>query len=434
MSFLKKLFGASEQKSSCCGHDHSHGHSHDGHDAHSPSPAPVAAPAASAAPAPSAPPAPKVPVVHRGLEGVYANESKLSDVQGEAGKLYYLGYDIDDLVEANTTFEEIIHLLHLYKLPTRAELAALTAKLRAHRSLPQGIINFIATAPKEADPMDVVRTGVSMLGLYDAHGETATRALNEDRSLAIIAKIPLIIGYFHRARQGLSLPPFRTDLSEAGHFLYLITGEEPSEQATKTLDIAYIIHAEHGMNASTFSARVTIATLSDIYSAITSAIGTLKGPLHGGANEGVIHMLEEIGSPDKVEAWVEDKLTKKEKIMGIGHRVYKVLDPRAPHLRRMAVKLTAELGEPKWIQMSERIAEIMRTRKGLEANVDFYSATVYHSLGIPTDLFTPIFAISRAAGWTAQVLEQLDDNRLYRPLTLYTGPHGLKVTPIDQRG
>jgi len=458
MSFLKKLFGGGEQKS-CCGHDHPHDHSHAAAPVPvtapapvpvtapapvpvtAPAPVPVTAPAPVpvTAPAPvpvvASPPepaAPKTPVVHRGLEGVYANESKLSDVQGDAGKLYYVGYNIDELVE-NTTFEEIIYLLHRQKLPTRAELAAATSSLRAQRSLPQGVIDFITAAPKDADPMDVVRTGVSMLGLYDTRGHDGDRALNEERSLAIIAKIPLIIGYYHRARQGLSLPPFRTDLSEAGHFLYLITGEEPTAHATKTLDIAYIIHADHGMNASTFSARVTVATLSDIYSAITSAIGTLKGPLHGGANEGVIHMLEEIGSPDKVDAWVEERLAKKEKIMGIGHRVYKVLDPRAPHLRRMAIKLTEELGEPKWIQMSERIAEIMRTRKGLEANVDFYSATVYHSLGIPTDLFTPIFAISRAAGWTAQVLEQLDDSRLYRPLTLYTGQHDLKITPIDER-
>jgi citrate synthase len=424
MSFLKKLFGGGDQKSSCCGHDHSH----------DPQPVPAAPAAPVTSPAPAAAPAPaKTPVVHRGLEGVYANESKLSDVQGDDGKLYYLGYNIDDLVEAPVTFEEVIYLLHKHKLPTRSELEAVEAKLRARRSLPQGIIDFLTAAPKTANPMDVLRTGVSMLGLYDDLGNDTDRALNEDRSLAIIAKIPLIIGYYHRARQGLSLPPVRLDLSEAGHFLYLITGEEPSAKATQTLDIAYIIHAEHGMNASTFSARVTVATLSDIYSAITSAIGTLKGPLHGGANEGVIHMLEEIGSPDKVDAWVEDRLARKEKIMGIGHRVYKVLDPRAPHLRRMAIKLTEELGEPKWIQMSERIAEIMRTRKKLEANVDFYSATVYHSLGIPTDLFTPIFAISRAAGWTAQILEQLDDNRLYRPLTLYTGPHGLKVTPIEQR-
>ncbi|MFT5465568.1 MAG: citrate synthase [Verrucomicrobiales bacterium] len=372
------------------------------------------------------------PVIARGLEGIIANESKLSDVQGLEGKLFYLGYTIDDLVE-NTSFEEVLHLLHRGKLPTQSELDDLTNTLRSQRSLPEGVIEFLKNAPKDAGPMDVIRTGVSMLGLYDTRGDDQNRSLNEERALSICAKIPLIIGYYHRARQGLSLPPVRTDLSEAGHFLYLTTGETPSAQATRTLDVAYILHADHGMNASTFSSRVTVATLSDIYSAITSAIGTLKGPLHGGANEGVIKMLHEIGDLDKVDAWVEDKLATKKKIMGIGHRVYKVLDPRAPHLRRMAVKLTEELGEPKWIKMSERIAEIMRERKGLEANVDFYSATVYYSLDIPTDLFTPIFAISRAAGWTAQVLEQLDDNRLYRPLTLYTGSHTEKVVPIAER-
>lgn len=369
----------------------------------------------------------------KGLEGVIANESKLSDVQGQAGILRYLGYNIDDLVK-HTTFEEVVYLLHLGKLPSRAELDRITATLRGHRSLPQGVIDFLLAAPKDANPMDVLRTGVSMLGLYDSRGDDMNRDLNEERSLAICARMPLIVAYYHRARQGLDLPPPRPDLGEAAHFLYLITGEEPGAEAAKTLDVAYIIHADHGMNASTFSARVTIATLSDIYSAVTSAIGTLKGPLHGGANEGVIHMLEEIGSEDKVDDWVEERLARKEKIMGIGHRVYRVLDPRAPHLREMAIKLTAELGEPKWIRMSERIAAIMKERKGLNANVDFYSATVYHSLGIPTDLFTPIFAISRAAGWTAQVLEQLEDSRLYRPLTLYTGPaEDLPVPPLDER-
>ena len=203
---------------------------------------------------------------------------------------------------------------------------------------------------------------------------------------------------------------------------------------TDTLDVAYVLHADHGMNASTFSARVTVATLSDMFSAITSAIGTLKGPLHGGANEGVIHMLEEIGTEANVDAWLEDAMAQKKKIMGIGHRVYKVLDPRAPHLRNMAIKLTDQLGEQKWIRMSERIAAVMKERKGLNANVDFYSATVYYSLGIPTDMFTPIFAISRTAGWTAHVLEQLADNRLYRPLSEYVGPAvGKKVVPIADR-
>ena len=283
--------------------------------------------------------------------------------------------------------------------------------------------------------MDVIRTAVSMLGLYDpgaGGGENVDE--NRMRAVNITAKIGVIAAYFHRARQGKDLPPIRKDLGEAAHFLYLMNGEEPTKEAADTLDVAYVLHADHGMNASTFSARVTIATLSDMYSAITSAIGTLKGPLHGGANEGVIHMLVEIGSEDKVDAWVENALAQKKKIMGIGHRVYKVLDPRAPHLREMGIKLSQQLGEPKWIQMSERIATIMKEKKGLNANVDFYSATVYYSLGIPTDLFTPIFAIARTAGWTGHVLEQLADNRLYRPLSEYTGPEvGKKVVPIDER-
>lgn len=369
----------------------------------------------------------------KGLEGIIANESKLSNVQGLEGKLSYLGYTIDDLVE-NTSFEEVLYLLHRGQLPNRAELDALTSTLRANRNLPQGIIDFLKASPKDAGPMDVIRTGVSMLGLYDQRGEHQNRELNEERALAIVAKIPLIVAGFHRCRQGLEIIEPRDNLSEAAHFLYLVNGEVPSDDAAKTLDVAYILHADHGMNASTFSSRVTIATLSDIYSSITSAIGTLKGPLHGGANEGVIQMLEEIGSEDAVDSYVEGKLERKEKIMGIGHRVYKVLDPRAPHLRKMAIKLTEELGDAKWINMSERIAQIMKERKGLNANVDFYSATVYYSLGIPTDLFTPIFAISRASGWTAQVLEQLDDNRLYRPLTDYIGADSQPpILPIDER-
>lgn len=374
------------------------------------------------------------PEYSKGLAGVIANESCLSDVQGEEGILRYLGYNIQDLVE-KCTFEEVMYLLHRRKLPSPAELAAFTKNLRSHRHLPQGVIDFLKSAPKDAAPMDVLRTGVSMLGLFDSRGGDQDRSINEDRAMAICATMPLMVAHFHRARQGLELMPVRDDLSEAAHFLYLFSGKEPGEDATRTLDAAYILHADHGMNASTFSARVTVATLSDLYSAITSAIGTLKGPLHGGANEGVIHMLQEIGSLDQVDAYIEDALANKKKIMGIGHRVYKVLDPRAPFLRKMAVKLTKELGESKWIDMSERIAHLMKERKGLNANVDFYSATVYYSLDIPTDLFTPIFAISRAAGWTAQVLEQLDDNRLYRPLTLYTGPgEDQPIVPIAERG
>ncbi|MEI8340703.1 MAG: citrate synthase [Verrucomicrobiota bacterium] len=374
-----------------------------------------------------------MPVISKGLEGIVATTTRLSDVQGQEGVLIYAGYNINELA-GRVGFEEVAHLLWHGHLPNQHELQEINSNLRSRRELPQGVIDFIVGAPRTANPMDVIRSAISMLGLYDTELEEDINVdTNRRRALNITAKIGVIAAYFHRARQGKSLPPIREDLSEAAHFLYLINGEDPQPEAVKTLDVAYVLHADHGMNASTFSARVTISTLSDMYSAITSAIGTLKGPLHGGANEGVIHMLEEIGTEENVEAWLEEQLAQKKKIMGIGHRVYKVLDPRAPHLRDMAVKLGEKIGEPKWIRMSERIAEIMLEKKGLHANVDFYSATVYHSLGIPTDLFTPIFAIARTAGWTAHVLEQLGDNRLYRPLSEYIGPVGRKVVPIGSR-
>ena len=375
-----------------------------------------------------------MPVISKGLEGIVANSTALSSVNGAEGQLIYAGYDINELA-GHVSFEEIIHLLWVGHLPNRQELDSLTAKLRANRELPPQVIDFLKNAPKDANPMDVIRTAVSMLGLYAAPISNPIDVEgNRARALDITAKVGVIIGYFHRARQGKPLPEIRKDLGEAAHFLYLINGKEPGAEAVKTLDVAFVLHADHGMNASTFSARVTIATLSDMYSAITSAVGTLKGPLHGGANEGVIHMLQEIGSEDKVDAWLENALANKKKIMGIGHRVYKTLDPRAPHLRAMAIKLSEELGESKWIKMSEHIAKTMKEQKGLNANVDFYSATVYYSLGVPTDLFTPIFTISRTVGWTAHVLEQLADNRLYRPLSEYVGPAvGKKVVPIDER-
>ncbi len=373
-------------------------------------------------------------VISKGLEGVVATDTKLGDVRGQEGKLVYCGYDINELA-GKASFEEVIYLLWHLRLPNRTELNELKKQLGAERKLPEKVTEFLKTAPGTALPIDVLRTAVSMLGLYDLllpldQGLEANRR----RAISIMAKVGVIIAYFHRARNGLDLPPVREDLSEAAHFLYLLDGKEPSPKQVETLDVAYVLHAEHGMNASTFSARVTISTLTDIYSAITAAIATLKGPLHGGANEGVIHMLQEIGSPDKVDDYIDHALAEKKKIMGIGHRVYKVLDPRAPILKAMAVQLSSEIGEPKWIEMSERIAALMKEKKGLHANVDFYSATVYYSLGIPTDLFTCIFAISRTAGWTAHVLEQLADNRLYRPLSEYAGdPVGKKFVPVDQR-
>lgn len=373
-------------------------------------------------------------MISHGLEGIVANSTRLSDVIGDKGQLIYAGYDINELV-GKVEFKEVVYLLWKGKLPNRRELDEFVRALRAERQLPGGVIDFVKSAPKTAGPMDVMRTAVSMLGLYDPDMEKeATREINERRARSITAKMGVIAAYFHRARNGKSLPPVRDDLTEAEHFLYLMCGEAQPKEASDTLDVAFVLHADHGTNASTFSARVTISTLTDFYSAITSAIGTLKGPLHGGANEGVIQMLEEIGSEDKVDAYIEEKLAQKKKIMGIGHRVYKTLDPRAPHLRAMAIKLSEKLGDPKWIRMSERIAELMKQKKNLNANVDFYSATVYYSLGIPTDLFTPVFAIARCSGWCAHVLEQLEDNRLFRPLSEYVGePVGKKVVPIDER-
>ncbi|MEI6341723.1 MAG: citrate/2-methylcitrate synthase [Verrucomicrobiota bacterium] len=368
----------------------------------------------------------------KGLEGIVAAHTRLSDVRGDVGQLIYCGYNIDELA-GQVSYEEVVHLLYHNRLPNAKELADLKATLAGFRELPQGVIDLVTRLPKDTGPMHAIRTGVSALGCYDTTADNDTMDAQRRKAFRLVAQIPVITAYFHRARMGLPIVAPDPSLGEAANFLYMIDGVRPSAEKESTMDMCYVLHADHGMNASTFSARVTVATQSDMYSAITSAIGTLKGPLHGGANEGVIKMLQQIGSLEAVDGYVEDCLAQKRKIMGIGHRVYKVLDPRAPHLKRMAQILSSKLGEPKWIQMSERIAELMLTRKGLHANVDFYSATVYYSLGIPTDLFTPIFAIARTSGWTAHVLEQLADNRLIRPQSIYTGPVGLTVQPIAER-
>jgi len=374
-----------------------------------------------------------MPVISRGLEGIIAAETRIGDVRGQEGQLIYCGYDINELA-GKVSYEEVVHLLWHNRLPNERELDKLTTALRAERELPQGVIDWILAAPKTAAPIDIMRTVVSMLGCYPTTRHDLAMPESHATAIQLVSQMGVVAAYFHRVRTGQDLPPIRKDLSEAAHFLWLMTGQEPSAEAAQTLDVAYVLHAEHGFNASTFTARVVASTLSDMYSSVSAAIGALKGPLHGGANEGVIHMLQEIGSLENVDPWIEEALAQKKKIMGIGHRVYKVLDPRAPHLKAMAIKLSEQLGEAKWIQMSERIATIMKERKGLNANVDFYSATVYYSLGIPTDLFTPIFAISRTSGWTAHILEQLADNRLFRPLSEYNGaPVGKKVVPIAER-
>ncbi len=368
-----------------------------------------------------------------GLEGIVAATSSISTVDGVIGKLVYSGYNIHDLAQ-HSTFEEVIYLLWNTQLPTRSQLGELKSQLKKEPALPDEIVAFIRALPQGVNPMDMLRTVVAALGLYDADGQDISREANIRKAIRLTAKFSTIVTTFQRLRKGLEPIAPRDDLSIAGNFLYTLTGREPDEVATRTMDIAFILHADHELNASTFAARVTAATLSDMYSAVVSAIGTLKGPLHGGANEGVIKNLLEIGSVDQVEPWVLEAFAQKKKIMGFGHRVYKTTDPRAVHLQKMSGELAKQTGESKWYEMSRKMEEVVMREKGLYANVDFYSASTYYSLGIPTDLFTPIFACSRISGWTAHILEQYENNRLIRPRAEYVGPMDLTYTPIGERG
>jgi 2-methylcitrate synthase len=372
-------------------------------------------------------------VAKAGLEGIVAAQSAISDVNGQEGRLIYAGYDIHDLAE-HATFEEVIYLLWHGSLPTLTELDSLKTELNRESGLHPAIQQFLRSIPKESNPMDVLRTVVSALSLYDPDGADMSRDANVRKAIRLTAKFPTIVTTFQRVRGGLDPVEPRSDLSIAGNFLYTLRGQVADEIATRTIDVALVLHADHELNASTFASRVTAATLSDMYSAIVSAIGTLKGPLHGGANEGVIKNLLEIGSVDNVEAWIKQALLDKRKIMGFGHRVYRTEDPRATHLREMSRKLGERTGERKWYEMSRKMEEVMMREKHLNPNVDFYSASTYYALGIPTDLFTPIFACSRISGWTAHVLEQYANNRLIRPRAEYVGPRGLHYVPIEKRG
>jgi citrate synthase len=372
-------------------------------------------------------------VAKAGLEGIVAAQSRISDVNGDEGTLIYSGYDIHDLAE-HSTFEEVVYLLWNGELPTRDALEELKQQMNAEPALPAGILDLINAIPKGANPMDMLRTVVSALSFYDPDGGDMSPGANQRKAIRLTAKFPTIVTAFQRVRSGQKPVEPRKDLSIAGNFLFTLRGEAPDEVSTRTMDVALILHADHEFNASTFAARVTAATLSDMYSAIVSAIGTLKGPLHGGANESVIKNLLEIGSVDKVEPWLKQAFEEKRKIMGFGHRVYHTEDPRATHLREMSRQLGERTGEKKWYEMSRKMEEVMMREKHLNPNVDFYSATTYYALGIPTDLFTPIFASSRISGWTAHVLEQYKNNRLIRPRAEYVGPRGLKYVPISERG
>ena len=369
--------------------------------------------------------------VTRGLEGIVATTSSISSIIDDT--LTYAGYDIDDLA-VNATFEEVIYLLWHRRLPNKAELQDLTIQLANNMEIPSQIIeHFKMYDIKNVHPMAALRTAISFLGLFDKDAEVMEATANYNKAIQLQAKIPTIVTAFARIRKGLDPVAPRKDLSFAANFLYMLSGKEPAEVEVEAFNKALVLHADHELNASTFTARVCVATLSDVYSGLTSAIGALKGPLHGGANEAVMKMLLEIGTLDNVEPYITGKLANKEKIMGFGHRVYRKGDPRAKHLKEMSQRLTALTGHPEYYEMSVKIEELVTSQKPLPPNVDFYSASVYHSLGIEFDLFTPIFAVSRTSGWLAHILEQYDNNRLIRPRAEYTGPGLQKYVPVDER-
>ena len=367
-----------------------------------------------------------------GLEGVVAGKTALSMVDGQQGRLTYRGIDIGDLAR-NSSVEEVTHLLWHGSLPTKQQLQDTREKLAKERALPTPVIDLLRVLAGRSPPMDALRTAISALSPYDPDVDRNDPAGNLRKAHRITAKTATIIAAYHRLREGQEPIAPRADLGHAANFLYMLSGKEPDAEIARDFDVCLILHADHGFNASTFSARVTASTLSDMHSAITSAIGTLKGPLHGGANEAVMHMLEDIGSAERAEQYIVDKLGNKEKIPGFGHRIYKVLDPRAPFLKDMSERLGKRGGNLTWYTMSTKIQAKVKSMKALDANVDFYSASTYHSMGIATDLFTPIFALSRVSGWTAHVIEQLNDNRLYRPDADYVGPDRQEYTPIEKR-
>jgi len=367
-----------------------------------------------------------------GLRGVVAASSSIGDVDGENGILIYQGYDIHDLA-THSTFEEVVFLLWHARLPTKDELAALKRELAANYELPGELIELMRRFPRDADPMEVLRTAVSALGFYDPSSLDTSREASLKTATRLTAQIPTIVALSDRLRRGLE--PVRPDpaLNIATNFLYMLKGELPTEPDARVFDVALILHADHELNASTFTSRVVAGTLADIYGAVTAAIAALSGPLHGGANTNVMKMLLDIGDPSKIDSYLSTAFAEKRKIMGFGHAVYKTEDPRATHLRKFSKEIGERAGDSKWYEMSRRIEEIVKEKKGLNANVDFYSASTYYMMGIPLDLYTPIFAISRISGWTGHILEQYANNKIIRPRAEYIGPRGLNYIPIEER-
>ena len=369
----------------------------------------------------------------KGLQDVVVATSSICYIDGQKGILSYRGMDIHDLAE-QSTFEEVCYLLWFGRLPKQTELDEVTAVMGRSRALPEPVVQLLKSFPQDAPPMDILRTAVSALSHYDPDAAANDKPANLRKTYRLTGQIASIVAAADRIRNGQEPVSPDPGLSHAANFVYMLTGNKPDATAERALDVALILHADHEFNASTFAARVTIATLTDIHSAITSAIGTLKGPLHGGANQDVMRILIEIGETERAETYIKEALARKQKISGFGHRVYQTEDPRATHLRRMSRDLSESSGTRKWFETSRVIEEVMKRGKNINANVDFYSATVYYNLGIPVDLFTPLFAVSRISGWTAHVLEQLDNNRLIRPRAEYTGPpHPAPYIAMNER-
>ncbi len=371
----------------------------------------------------------------KGLEGIVAADTRMSFIDGEKGVLEYVGIEIDPLAR-HSTFEETTYLLWNGRLPSATELAAFNADLRSRYELPGGMVERICALPKTAQPMHMLRTMVSALAMHDADPNKNDLASARGKSLNILAQAPAIVAAFDRHRRGLGVVPPNKAMSFAANFLWMLNGKEPTPTMVRAFDACMILHADHGLNNSTFTARVIASTLSDVYSAITGAIGSLRGPLHGGANEDVMRMLGEIPSVEACERIIQDKLAKKDKIAGFGHRVYKAYDPRATYLKTLAKQLADDTGNQTLYQKSQAIEQVMlreKAAKGIYPNVDFYSATTYHCIGLQLDLFTPMFALSRIAGWAGHVIEQLADNRLFRPDAAYVGPHGVDYVPVEKR-
>jgi citrate synthase len=372
------------------------------------------------------------PEIQAGLEGVVASASAICFVDGREGRLLYQGYDIHDLAE-HCTFEEVVYLLWHGDLPSRPQLEALRRELGAARALPPAVQGLLSGLPRTANPMDVLRTVVSALALYDADLEDRSREGNLRKAARLVAQFPTIVAAYHRMRQGQAPVAPQAEAGHAADLLRMLFGREPDPEHARAMDVALILHADHELNASTFAARVTAATLSDIYAAVTSAIGTLKGPLHGGANAAVMELLQEMGTLERVEPVVLEKLARKEKIPGFGHRVYRTEDPRVRHLRPLSQRLGEKAGDLRWFQMTRKMEEVVMRERQLFANVDLYSASVYAAMGITPDLFPAIFAVSRISGWTAHILEQYADNRLIRPRAEYIGPRRREFIPLDRR-